>query len=131
MTFLGFEIDTIERVIRIPKDKLLVVREKLEFTLNKKKTTLRELQSLVGSLNFCAKAIPSVRSFNRRFCDAMCGIQIPSHFIRVSLGRKEDIWTLLTFLENFNGTCAFVDSDWLSSYQIDLYSDSAGYPDLG
>jgi len=29
MTFLGLEIDTIERVIRIPKDKLLEVGEKL------------------------------------------------------------------------------------------------------
>jgi len=29
MTFLGSEIDTIERVIRIPKDKLLEVGEKL------------------------------------------------------------------------------------------------------
>jgi hypothetical protein len=40
MTFLGLEIDTIERVIQIPKDKLLEVKEKLEFTLNKKKITL-------------------------------------------------------------------------------------------
>lgn len=110
MTFLALEIDTIERLIGIPKDKLLEVMEKLEFTLNKKKITLRELQSLVGSLNFCAKAISSVRAFNRRFCDAMCGIQIPSHFIRISLCMKEDIWTWLTCLENFNGTCAFVDS---------------------
>jgi hypothetical protein len=41
MTFLGLEIDTIERVIQISKDKLLEVKEKLEFTLNKKKITLR------------------------------------------------------------------------------------------
>ena len=41
MTFLGLEIDTIERVIQISKDKLLEVKEKLEFTLNKKKITLK------------------------------------------------------------------------------------------
>ncbi len=131
LIFLGIEIDTIERVIRIPKEKLIEVKEKLEFTLCKKKVTLRELQSLVGSLNFCAKAIPSVRAFNRRFCDAMCGVQMPNHHIRVSEGMKEDILTWLSFLENFNGTCEFVDNKWLTNDQLDLYSDSAGSPDLG
>ncbi|VDI83287.1 Hypothetical predicted protein [Mytilus galloprovincialis] len=72
-------------VIRIPQDKLTEVKGKLELTIKKRKITLRDLQSLVGSLNFCAKAIPSVRAFNKRFCDAMCGIQRPNHFIRVTL----------------------------------------------
>ena len=65
MTFLGLEIDTLEMVIRIPQDKLTEVKGKLELTIKKRKITLRDLQSLVGSLNFCAKAIPSVRAFNK------------------------------------------------------------------
>ncbi|CAC5388495.1 unnamed protein product [Mytilus coruscus] len=130
MTFLGLEIDTFEMVIRIPQDKLTEVKEKLELTIKKRKITLKDLQSLVGSLNFCAKAIPSVRAFNRRFCDAMCGIQRPNHFIRVTLGMKEDIKTWLTFLENFNGTLAFGESEWLSNCEIHLFTDSAGNPDL-
>ena len=93
MTFLGLEIDIFEMVIRIPQDKLTEVKEKLELTIKKRKITLRDLQSFVGSLNFCAKAIPSVRAFNKRFCDAMCGIQRPNHFIRVTLGMKEVIKT--------------------------------------
>ena len=131
MTFLGLEIDTLEMVIRIPQDKLTEVKGKLELTIKKRKITLRDLQSLVGSLNFCAKAIPSVRAFNRRFCDAMCGIQRSNHFIRVTLGMKEDIKTWLTFLENFNGTLAFGESEWLSNSKIHLFTDSVGNPDLG
>ena len=34
--------------------------------LGRKKITLNELQSLVGSLNVCARAIPSAVAFNRR-----------------------------------------------------------------
>ncbi|CAC5357929.1 unnamed protein product [Mytilus coruscus] len=116
MTFLGLEIDTLEMVIRIPQDKLTEVKGKLELTVKKRKIILRDLQSLVGSLNFFAKVNPSVRAFNRRFCDAMCGIQRPNHFIRVTL-------------ENFNGTLAFGESEWLSNSKIHLFT--AGSPDLG
>jgi hypothetical protein len=32
------------------------------------KITLRQLQSLCGSLAFCAKALPAGRAFSRRLC---------------------------------------------------------------
>ena len=70
ITFLGLEIDTLEIVIKIPPPKLSEVQQKLIETLNKKKITLKDLQSLTGLLNVCALAIPAVRAFNRRFCDA-------------------------------------------------------------
>ena len=87
IVFLCLEIDTVKMVIRIPSEKLNETKEKLLFILNSKKVTLRMLQSLIGILNFCARAIPSVRASNIRFCDAMCGC----HFIRVSHSMKEDI----------------------------------------
>ena len=119
LTFLGLEM-----VIRIPQCKLSEIKEKLESALGRTKITLWDLQSLVGSLNFCSKAIPSVRAFNRRFCDAMCGINRLSHYIRVSSGIKADIKIWLSFLENFNAHV-------LSNSQINLFTDSAGNPDLG
>lgn len=93
LTFLGIVIDTDKMVIRIPNEKIIVLENLLQVMLRKTKTTLREFQSLVhvGTLNFCAKAIPSARAFNRRFCDAMCGIKHPGHFIRLTLGMKSDL----------------------------------------
>jgi len=131
MTFLGLEIDTLKMVIRIPRDKLLELKVKLEIALTKKKITLKDLQSLCGSLNFCARAIPSARAFNRRFFDAMSGIKRQNHFIRVSVGMKEDIKTWLEFLNKFNGTCSFGGNDWLTNCQINLFTDSTGNQDLG
>jgi hypothetical protein len=131
LTFLGLEIETLEMVIRIPQCKLSEIKEKLESALGRTKITLWDLQSLVGSLNFCSKAIPSVRAFNQRFCDAMCGINRPSHYIKVSSGMKADIKIWLSLLENFNGTCSFGQNIWLSNSQINLFTDSAGNPDLG
>lgn len=131
IVFLGLEISTIDMVISIPRDKLEGVKLKLHLVLGKKKITLRELQSLVGSLNFCARAIPSARAFNRRFCDAMCGIEKPGHFIRVSVEMKEDILMWLSFLDKFNGTNSFGTINWVSNADIKLFTDSSGNPELG
>lgn len=131
MVFLGLEIDTVKMSIRIPIDKLIEVKEKLEFVLRKKSVMLKDLQSLVGSLNFCARAIPSVRAFNRRFCDALCGLSNPRHHIRVSWGMKEDMRVWLRFLKDFNGTLSFGINKWFTNQELDLFSDSAGNPYLG
>jgi hypothetical protein len=68
-------ISTDTRIKRpgLPQEKVVEVRHKLHMVLSKKKVTLKELQSLVGLLNFCARAIPSVRAFNRRFMTQRAG----------------------------------------------------------
>ena len=74
-------------VLRITQNKLEQVKSKLLHIKGKQKVTLKHLQQLVGLLKFCAKAIPSVRAFNRRFCDAMYGVKKqPPH---TCLGRNE------------------------------------------
>ena len=65
------------------------------------------LQSLVGSLNFCARAIPGAVAFNRRFYNASVGISNPRHHVRVSCAMKEDMRMWLIFLECFNGSVSF------------------------
>lgn len=52
LTFIGLGIDTINYTIFIPDDKSIELQEKLTYVLNAKKVTLREMRSLVGSLNF-------------------------------------------------------------------------------
>ena len=44
---------------------------------------------------------------------------------------KDDIRMWLSFLEKINGSCTFGLYEWLSNMQLDLYTDSAGSPDLG
>ena len=95
------------------------------------KTTLKELQSLVGKLNFFGKAIRGSRAFNRRFYNAMIGVSKPWHHIRISKGMREDILMWLNFLQSFNGVAYFPESEWMSSDILKLYTDSAGSSDLG
>lgn len=131
LVFLGLELNSILFQIQVPEDKLHKLKSSLVSLLQKKKVTLKELQSLVGLLNFCTRAIPVARAFNRRFYDAMCGLFKPFHHVRVTLPMKEDICLWLSFLKNFNGYCSFPELDWSDNETLELYTDSAGSPNLG
>ena len=67
LCFLGLELDSIHMVVRIPRDKIVELIEKIEMVLQREKVTLRQMQSLIGSLNFCCRAIVPGRPFCRRF----------------------------------------------------------------
>ena len=91
--------------------------------MTRNKITLKELQSLAGSLALCSKGLPSARAFNRRFYGAMSGVSKPYHFIRVSRGMKEDIQVWLSFLDKFNGSNIFPDEIWMTNEGLQLFID--------
>ena len=57
IVFLGLEIDSMNQIITIPLNKLKEIEEKIKAVLRKNKVTLKELQSLIGSLNFACRAV--------------------------------------------------------------------------
>ena len=62
----GIEIDTGLMQMRLPHDKLLEARYKITTVYKRKKVTLREMQSLIGTLNFACKVVMPGRTFLRR-----------------------------------------------------------------
>ena len=124
--FLGLEVDTIAMEIRLPEDKLNALKACVKDTILKKgkKISLRELQSLIGKLNFACRAIAPGRAFLRRLIDATIGIRCPHHRIRVSNAMVADLQVWQLFLENFNGVQMMVDL-WTSN-PLDLYTDASG-----
>jgi hypothetical protein len=52
LTFLGVEIDTIAMELRLPQNKLVEIKNRILSLLNRKKETLKNIQSLIGVLNF-------------------------------------------------------------------------------
>ena len=124
---LGLGIYTEEYKIYIPEERICKLKIQLNHALTRNKITLRELQSLAGSLVFCLKALPSERAFNRRFYGAMSGVSKPFHFIRVSRGMKEDIQVWLSFLDKCNGNNIFPDHIWVTNEGwLLLLTDSSG-----
>lgn len=57
LTFLGIELDTVAQCSRLPPDKLDTLRALLERALSARKLTLRDIQELVGHLNFACRLV--------------------------------------------------------------------------
>ena len=131
ITFLGIEFDTIKMVMRLPKDKLVELKQRISQILNSKKVTLKVMQSLLGSLNFACRVIAPGRAFCRRLINATIGIKKPHHKIRVSGDMKKDLNMWLQFLTSYNGVTLISDPSWFSNTELHLYTDSAGGPSGG
>ena len=75
LTFLGIEIDTISGWLTLPKQKIAEIRDMLQLCLWKTKLAKRELQSLIGKLNFACRVIYGSHTFLRQiidFCNKLC-----------------------------------------------------------
>lgn len=133
LPFLGFIIDTVLQLVIIPKEKLEKLYCHLIPMLSKRKMLVKDLESVTGLLSYCARAIPSVRAFIRRFYDLIASIKNKKPYYRVKLNKevKADVQMLLFFLDNFNGHCFFPDRMWLTSNCLQLFTDASGNPELG
>ncbi len=121
IVFLGLELDSNAMVVRIPREKITEVIEKIEQIIACKKATLKKLQSLIGSLNFCCRAIAVGRPFCRRLINATCGAARPFHRIRVSKNMKLDLQLWLEFFKHSNGISVFHDRFWVTNSDEELY----------
>ena len=125
LTFLGIEFDTLAMELRLPNEKLVELKHTLELFVQSKKVTLRQLQSLIGLLNFACQIVSPGRAFCRRLIDATCNIRKPHHRIRVSKSMREDIKVWLTFWSEYNGVTVITDNAWASNETLELFTDSA------
>lgn len=131
LPFLGFLINTNLLMVLIPDEKLNRLKTSLEFLLGRKKVTRRDLESIVGLMSFCSRAIPSSRAFLRRFYDTISGVKEPYYRIKLNQELKSDIRLWLQFLEDFNGQCFFPEKYWTSNESICLFTDASGNHSLG
>ena len=125
VVFLGIEFDTRNMIMKLPQDKLLDLKSKILTCLNSKKITLRELQSLIGVLNFACQVIVPGRAFCRRLIDATFNLHRPNHKTRLTKGMKDDLKIWLRFLENYNGATVMLEKGWFSNSDLELFTDSA------
>ncbi|VDI34321.1 Hypothetical predicted protein [Mytilus galloprovincialis] len=133
LTFLGLEIDTLLMLVRIPENKVIKLRSGILYMVGRKKIKLKELESIIGLMAFCSRAIPSSRAFTRRFYDVISNLQHGKsyYYVKINQELRSDALVWLEFLENFNGECFISESLWLSSDTLELFTDSSGNAALG
>ena len=109
LCFAGIELDTSAMEARLPNDKLEKCRLILREFLKPKKVSVKEMQSLIGLLNFTCSVVLPGRTFLRRMIVTV-GVCRPTHLILLKWDVKEDLKMWLQFLDHFNGKSFF----WIS-----------------
>lgn len=125
MEFVGITLDTIKMEARLPLDKILKCQSLLQEFLVKRSCKKREMESLIGYLNFTCSVVLPGRAFLRRLISLILGIREPFHYLRITEEAKADLRMWSQFISDFNGKSMFMNDRFLSSDVISLYTDAA------
>ena len=107
---LGLELDTIALEIRLPQEKLKLLKATLASWRGRKAAKKRELLSLVGTLMHASKAIRAGRAFTRRLIDLAKSVKRIDQFVRLSREARAEIEWWHQFATNWNGTATMVSA---------------------
>ena len=122
-----YKVNTLNQTLALPLEKVVSLSQKPMSPAKRKKVTLKEIQSLIGSLNFACRAIAPGRAFLKRIIDMTKGTRRPNHHIRLTGEARKDIAAWLEFLQNFNGQLSFLATNWTSSDVLSLTTDASGF----
>ena len=124
--FLGIELDSVSKIAPLPQSKLIKIQNAIEDLMAKTSVSWKDIQSLIGLLNFACQVITPGRPFLRRLIALTMGIQNPKRPITLDQEAKRDLSAWLLFIKHFNGTAMFLHDRWIQSTNLHFYTDSSG-----
>ncbi len=122
LEFLGLELDTDAMEARMPADKLAYLGNLLTSWRQKQSCQLRELQSLIGFLQFAAQVIPHARAFIRRLMDFAATFRSGYAVRHIPGYARADIVWWSVFHSRWNGVM-FIQP---SRPTVHVYTDASG-----
>ena len=110
----------------LPQDKLADLMTTLHQWQDKKKSTKRDLLSLISKLSFATKIIPSGRIFLRRLNDLSTTVSKLHHRILINLDARLDLAWWQEFLPIWNGKYKIIDPKVIPTPSLNLFTDASG-----
>jgi hypothetical protein len=118
MTFLGILFDTLKCTLEVEPKKLVIIKELLDIWLRKSFCTKKELQSLLGRLQFVSKCVRSSRIFLSRMLNFLRSLNDQVKVFSIPEDTKKDIKWWKEFIDRFNGTVMMPFQDWSSPDKV-------------
>ena len=126
ITFLGIELDSVSMMLRLPQEKLLLLRQELQSSLSRKRFTKRQLQSLAGRLSWAASVVKGGRVFLRRIFNTIRLLKHTTHRVRINTEIRSDLLWWSRFIASFNGRSAILDQRPIECVFTDACDEGAG-----
>ena len=122
LTYLGIEIDTVARCVRLPQEKYISLMSLLKEWKGKGNVQKGNCcLSLVPS--FAAKVVKPGRLFLRRLIELSTSFKKLHHCIFLNSEARADISWWIDFMPVWNGVSLFQE-DPVSSIELDLFTDA-------
>ena len=125
LDFLGIELDTVQMEIRLPEGKLVRTKELVASWRGRKSCRVRELQSLVGSLQHACKVVHPGRTFMRRMHELLSRAKRGSDYLRLNKDFRADVEWWHAFLSSWNGV-SMLRRVRVDSPDGEFWSDASG-----
>lgn len=93
LEFMAIILGSEKMEARLPPDKVERIQTSLAFFKYRKSCTVKELQSLFGTLNFAYRVVPPGRPFLQRLVKLTRNVSQPYHHIKSSASFFEDLLT--------------------------------------
>ena len=123
---MGIILDSDRMEARLPPDKVNRILESLSSLQHRKSCTLKELQSLIGTLNFACKVVPPGIPFLQRMIELTRYVKQPHHHIKLNSGFFKDLTMWQKFIASWNGASFFLATAWVDLETLELYTDASG-----
>ena len=133
--FLGFEIDSMDMEIRLGQARLQEITNMLNNWESRRTCSARELQSLIGTLQWASRVVRHGRTFLQRMYDLLLphvdsSRPFDSGAIHVDEMFREDLSWWSSFMGQWNGVTLITDAVWMAedhSLQPHTDASSSGY----
>lgn len=123
MIFLGILLNTILMRMEITPDRMSAIQAEVIRWTTKRYATLRQVQSLIGKLNFCASTVYAGRLFFSRILAFMK--EMPERgYTRIQGEVKLDIQWWCKFISNFNGVSCIPELHWSTPGKVFMTDSS-------
>lgn len=132
LIFLGLELDTIAMTARVPHVRLEAMKELLQNWQLKQHSNVKDLESLLGLLQFVTKVIRPGRAYQRRLIDHLTSIKAlntsakyPAKFEHaIPFAARQDIKWWNQFIVKYNGISLLYEADWTAADKLQIYTDA-------
>ena len=115
MVFLGVLFNSITMTVEVTPGRLVEIKELVSSWLEKETATLKELQSLIGKLNYVAACVKPGRIFISRLLNWLRQINqncTKHKDVDVPFEVKKDLSWWNRFLYDYNGISIMIYDDW-------------------
>jgi hypothetical protein len=130
LPFLGIEINTRAMTIGLDAARLSYVQDLLTQWLLQTRASIKELESLIGTLSFCAKVIRPGRIFLRRLINFVTHLfhrhkrqaQTVAHPLTDSV--KKDVVWWHTYMSIYNNQTSIYPTKWCRDVDMQIATDA-------